>query len=84
MYNQQVKLLNHKTNGLINTDHQSDNDIQQQNNEVTSISASYFNMLRLIGEDPTREGLLKTPERAAKAMLHFTKGYHQNLNSIFN
>lgn len=32
-------------------------------------------MLHLVGEDPTREGLSKTPERAAKAMEFFTQGY---------
>jgi GTP cyclohydrolase I len=41
-------------------------------------------LLECIGEDPTREGLLETPARYAKAMLHFTKGYEENLHTIIN
>lgn len=37
-----------------------------------------------IGEDLTREGLQKTPERAAKAFEFLTQGYHQDLNAIIN
>lgn len=37
-----------------------------------------------LGEDPERAGLLKTPERAAKAMLFFTKGYDQSLEGKLN
>jgi GTP cyclohydrolase I len=37
-----------------------------------------------VGEDPDREGLLLTPERYAKAMLFFTKGYEENLRAIMN
>ena len=37
-----------------------------------------------IGEDPDREGLLKTPHRAAKAWEFFSKGYRQDINKIIN
>lgn len=43
---------------------------------VAEIASHYEAILRLVGEDPKREGLLKTPVRAAKAMLDATAGYH--------
>ena len=42
---------------------------------ITSLSAHYKDILTQIGENPEREGLLKTPERIAKAMLYLTHGY---------
>jgi GTP cyclohydrolase I len=41
-------------------------------------------LLRDIGEDPNREGLLKTPSRVAKAWQFFSKGYTQNIDVIIN
>lgn len=41
-------------------------------------------MLTSIGEDPEREGLHQTPDRYAKAMMFFTKGYEENLRDIVN
>lgn len=42
----------------------------------------YGKALSLIGEDPEREGLKKTPERLAKAMLFMTQGYQQDARAI--
>lgn len=44
----------------------------------------YKELLEQIGEDVTREGLLETPIRAAKAMAYLTKGYQEKLDDIIN
>ncbi|EDN02623.1 GTP cyclohydrolase I [Histoplasma capsulatum] len=41
-------------------------------------------VLECIGEDPEREGLLGTPERYAKALMYFTKGYEENVRDLVN
>ncbi|XP_006620843.1 saccharopine dehydrogenase-like oxidoreductase, partial [Apis dorsata] len=51
---------------------------------LPEMSRSYKLLLSSLGEDPNRPGLLKTPERAAKAMLFFTKGYDQCIDDIIN
>lgn len=45
---------------------------------------AYRGLLASCGENPEREGLLKTPERAAKAFLFFTKGYEEKVSDILN
>ena len=45
----------------------------------------YFRkLIETIGEDPNREGLVKTPERAAKAFEFITQGYQKNVDEIVN
>lgn len=43
--------------------------------KIDSLSTAYHTVLKELGEDPNREGLLKTPERVAKAMQYLTHGY---------
>lgn len=49
---------------------------------LAETASLYREILRLAGEDPDREGLLKTPERAAKAFHFLTQGYRQNPEAI--
>ncbi|HPI68018.1 MAG TPA: GTP cyclohydrolase I FolE [Bacteroidales bacterium] len=51
---------------------------------VKELSSVYHRVLDLIGEDPDREGLIKTPERVAKAILFLTKGYSLDPCEIIN
>ena len=58
-----------------------------ENEEIVSpaleeLKSHYHSVLTLLGEDPEREGLIKTPERVAKAMLHLTKGYHMDPHKV--
>ncbi|MDB5202547.1 MAG: folE [Ferruginibacter sp.] len=53
--------------------------------EVTSeLVKNYRNSIGLLGEDPDREGLQKTPERIAKAMQYLTQGYSLDAEAILN
>ena len=57
---------------------------ERENNQevIEGLKAHCHGMLQLIGEDPQREGLLKTPERVAKAMLAVTSGYDEDPQAI--
>ncbi len=58
---------------------------EQYEDKITSgLTENYRQALGLLGEDPDREGLLKTPERVAKAMQYLTQGYHMDAKAILN
>jgi GTP cyclohydrolase I len=50
--------------------------------KIESLSAHYKSVITNLGEDVTREGLEKTPERVAKAMQYLTHGYDLNPSEI--
>ncbi len=58
---------------------------EQYEDKITSgLTENYRQALSLLGENPDREGLLKTPERVAKAMQYLTQGYHMDAKAILN
>jgi GTP cyclohydrolase I len=56
--------------------------MQYNEKKTESLRLLYESLISEIGEDASRDGLLKTPERAAKAMQFLTKGYHENPEEI--
>ena len=59
--------------------------IELYDEEATnSLKHNYRGIIQAIGEDPEREGLLKTPERMAKAMQFLTQGYGMDAREILN
>ncbi len=59
--------------------------IEEYDEETTAgLIENYKSALGLLGEDPLREGLEKTPERVAKAMQYLTQGYTMDANAILN
>ncbi|KAF9187579.1 GTP cyclohydrolase 1 [Haplosporangium sp. Z 767] len=51
---------------------------------IDKIAGAVRTILECIGEDPDREGLLKTPERYAKALMFFSKGYEESVTHLMN
>jgi GTP cyclohydrolase I len=52
--------------------------------ESASMQDLYREMIRRIGEDPERDGLLRTPERMEKSMAFLTKGYNQTVSQVLH
>jgi GTP cyclohydrolase I len=51
---------------------------------IEALEEAYRSLLEAIGEDPERQGLRRTPIRAAEALEFITQGYRQNLDAIIN
>ncbi|OJJ48946.1 hypothetical protein ASPZODRAFT_149919 [Penicilliopsis zonata CBS 506.65] len=57
---------------------------EENEERIKKLSDAVRTILECVGEDPEREGLRETPERYAKAMLFFTKGYEENVRDLVN
>lgn len=60
------------------------NHVKDPNETIEQIAVHFEEILKLLGEDSSREGLIKTPIRAAKALYYSTKGYRADAVEIAN
>lgn len=68
---------------MVSTDFTNNSKVEKYNKETThDIADFYTDIIGKLGEDPTREGLEKTPERVAKALQFLTSGYKQDAAKI--
>ena len=58
--------------------------LPEQQSVTDQIAEHYKEILRLLGEDVEREGLVKTPHRVARAMQFITQGYYQKPEDILS
>ncbi|KAL0576295.1 hypothetical protein ABG067_008948, partial [Albugo candida] len=57
---------------------------EKRSEREAKLAEAVKTILTCIGEDPEREGLLKTPDRYAKALMFFTQGYERNIHDVVN
>lgn len=62
----------------------NDKSVSKYDQSMSVMSEHYRGVLEELGEDTDRQGLVRTPERAAKAMMFFTKGYRESIADILN
>ncbi|XP_026132709.1 GTP cyclohydrolase 1 [Carassius auratus] len=70
----------------VSVQHKNDTSRKETEEEspLPALEAAYTTILRGLGENTDRQGLLKTPLRAAKAMQFLTKGYHETIYDVLN
>lgn len=56
----------------------------REQDAVARLAEHYRAILEILGEDPSRDGLSKTPERAARAIWYATRGYRQNVSDVIH
>ena len=59
-------------------------DSEEKLSNCKELAEHYRAIISLLGDDPDREGLRKTPDRTAKAMMQLTRGYRQSAQEIIS
>lgn len=57
---------------------------ESEKETIDKIAGHYQEILKLVGENADRQGLVDTPQRAAKALWYLTRGYRQNVESVIH
>lgn len=65
---------------VVHHKHEKSRKEAEDKSRLPALQAAYTSILRDLGEDVDRQGLLRTPLRAAKAMQFLTKGYHETID----
>uniref|UniRef100_A0A8C7ZUY3 GTP cyclohydrolase 1 n=1 Tax=Oryzias sinensis TaxID=183150 RepID=A0A8C7ZUY3_9TELE len=78
------KVSDSKSAVVAHRKHETSRKESEDESRLPLLEAAYTSILRHLGEDTDREGLLRTPLRAAKAIQFFTKGYHETIDDILN
>lgn len=73
-----------KNNGITQDDDNNIISVNYNDESIKKLEESVVNILAEIGEDPKREGLLRTPNRVAKAYKFLTKGYSEDIEKLLN
>ncbi|XP_023196201.1 GTP cyclohydrolase 1-like [Xiphophorus maculatus] len=77
-------IIDTKKSAVVHRKHETSRKEVEDECRLPALEAAYTSILRHLGEDTDREGLLRTPLRAAKAIQFLTKGYHETIDDILN
>ncbi|XP_027885668.1 GTP cyclohydrolase 2 [Xiphophorus couchianus] len=77
-------IIDTKKSAVVHRKHETSRKEVEDESRLPALEAAYTSILRHLGEDKDREGLLRTPLRAAKAIQFLTKGYHETIDDILN
>uniref|UniRef100_A0A3Q2DST5 GTP cyclohydrolase 1 n=1 Tax=Cyprinodon variegatus TaxID=28743 RepID=A0A3Q2DST5_CYPVA len=78
------RIIDTKKSAVVHRKHETSRKEAEDQSRLPALEAAYTSILRHLGEDTDREGLLRTPLRAAKAIQFLTKGYHETIEDILN
>ncbi|XP_008435299.1 GTP cyclohydrolase 2 [Poecilia reticulata] len=77
-------IIDTKKSAVVHRKHEVSRKETEDESRLPVLEAAYTSILRHLGEDTDRDGLLRTPLRAAKAIQFLTKGYHETIDDILN